>query len=151
MSGSKWTPARTDYEEVIRESFARQTLMQSLGARVTTVAPGVVHVSAPWSEAFTQQNGFWHGGVVASIADTANGYAAFTLAPPGHDVLAVEFKVNLMAPARGDSFEARGAVLRPGKTLTVCQADVFALSADGETLIATMLSTLIIRPIPPAR
>jgi uncharacterized protein (TIGR00369 family) len=84
---------------------------------------------------------------VASLADSANGYAAFTLAPPGTDVLAVEFKINLLAPARGREFLARGRVLRPGRTLTVCQAEVFAIEGAERSLIATMLSTLIIRSV----
>jgi len=96
---------------------------------------------------FGQQNGFWHAGAVASLADSANGYAALTLAPAGTDVLAVEFKINLLAPAKGDSFRAAGRVIRPGRTLTVCLAEVYGVSAGIGTLVATMLSTIIIRPV----
>ncbi len=137
--------ANPEYAEAIRESLARQAHMTTLGARMTHVAPGEVDLTAPFAPRFTQQNGFWHAGAVASLADSANGYAAFTLAPPGSDVLAVEFKVNLLAPAVGEEFVAKGRVLRPGRTLTVCQAEVLARAAGGETRIAVMLSTLIIR------
>ncbi|HEY6059316.1 MAG TPA: PaaI family thioesterase, partial [Gemmatimonadales bacterium] len=96
---------------------------------------------------FSQQNGFWHAGAMASLADSANGYAAFSLAPAGTDVLAVEFKINLLAPAEGEAFRAEGRVLRPGRTLTVCRADVFGISGGDSRLVATMLSTIIIRPL----
>lgn len=120
--------------------------MATLGATIAFIAPGEFHIALPYAAQFTQQNGFMHAGAIASVADSANGYAAFTLAPPDTDVLAVEFKINLLAPARGASFLACGRVLRPGRTLTVCQADVFAIASTERTLIATMLSTIIIRP-----
>ena len=145
-----WSPKNPAFEAVVRESFSRQALMSTLGATITHLAPGEVHLAAPYAPAFTQQNGFWHAGAIASLADSANGYAAFTLAAPGTDVLAVEFKINLLAPARGESFLAAGRVVRPGRTLTVCQADVFARTAGTETLIATMLSTVIVREGTPA-
>ena len=87
-----------------------------------------------------------HAGAIASVADSANGYAAYTLAPPDTDVLAVEFKINLLAPALGAGFLACGRVLRQGRTLTICQADVFASGVTERALIATMLSTIIVRP-----
>lgn len=121
--------------------------MTTLGARIATLAPGAIDLVASFAPQFGQQNGFWHAGAVASLADSANGYAALSLAPVDHDILAVEFKINLLAPARGDSFLARGRVLRPGRTLTVCQADVFASTGETLTAIAVMLSTLILRPI----
>jgi uncharacterized protein (TIGR00369 family) len=105
-----------------------------------------VHLAFPFAEKFCQQNGFMHAGAIASVADSANGYAAYTLAPADMDVLAVEFKINLLAPARGRGFLACGRVLRPGRTLTVCQADVFTTGPSERTLIATMLSTIIVRP-----
>ena len=142
-----WNPRNAAYADVVRDSFARQAFMATLGARLLRVAPGEVDIGAGHADALTQQNGFLHAGAVASLADSANGYAAFSLAPAGHDVLAVEFKINLLAPARGERFEARGRVLRPGRTLTVCSCDVVALDGRGEELVATMLSTLIIRPV----
>ena len=95
-----------------------------------------------------QQNGYVHAGVVAAVADSATGYAAFTLAPAGADVLSVEYKINLLAPARAPAFVARGRVVRAGRTLTVCRADVFGLEAGGpaEALVATLQSTIIVLP-----
>jgi uncharacterized protein (TIGR00369 family) len=124
--------------------------MTTLGARLTHIAPGETDLLAPFAPQFGQQNGFWHAGAIASLADSANGYAAFTLTPPGTDVLAVEFKINLLAPARGEEFLAEGRVIRPGKTLTVCLAEVFAIEGDARTPVATMLSTIIIRPAAPS-
>ena len=134
------------FEAVVRESFSRQAMMTSLGATLVLIEPGRVHVSLPRSEGFTQQNGFMHAGAIASIADSACGYAAFTLAPPDTDVLAVEFKINLLEPARASRFEARARVIRQGKTLATCLAEVYGLDAGEETLVATMMSTIIIRP-----
>lgn len=144
----QFVPRNPAFEIAVRESFARQTLMTTLGVTLDRVAPGAVDLLLPYSAAFCQQNGFMHAGAVASVADSANGYAAYSLAPPGTDVLAVEFKINLLSPAKGDSFLARGRVVRAGKTLTVCLAEVFARHGDDETPIATMLSTLMIRPVP---
>jgi uncharacterized protein (TIGR00369 family) len=139
-------PRNPDYERTVRESFARQTFMASLGAVLEEVAPGRVEISVPFAERLCQQNGFLHAGVVTSIADSACGYAALTLAPPGHDVLAVEFKISLLRPARGERFEARARVLRSGRTLTAASAEVWGLAGGSEELVASMLSTVITRP-----
>jgi uncharacterized protein (TIGR00369 family) len=136
------------YEARVRESFSRQRHMATLGAEIVFIGPGEVHLAFPFRDEFCQQNGFMHAGALASVADSANGYAAYTLAPPDTDVLAVEFKINLLAPARAPRFVACGRVLRPGRTLTVCQADVFTSGAGERALIATMLSTIIVRPKP---
>jgi uncharacterized protein (TIGR00369 family) len=141
------TPQDPAYEARVRESFSRQRHMATLGASIAFIAPGEVHLAMPFAPEFCQQNGFMHAGAIASVADSANGYAAYTLAPPDTDVLAVEFKINLLAPAQGESFLACGRVLRPGRKLTVCQADVFNTSAAERCLIATMLSTIIVRPM----
>ncbi|HEV8268394.1 MAG TPA: PaaI family thioesterase [Thermoanaerobaculia bacterium] len=142
-------PKNPRFREVVTESFSRQPLMSTLGAELVLVEPGEVHVALPYSAAFTQQNGFLHAGAVTSIADSACGYAAFTLAPPETDVLAVEFKINLMAPARAPRFLACATVLRPGRTLTVCEAKVYGILADGaRELVASMLSTIITRAHP---
>jgi uncharacterized protein (TIGR00369 family) len=135
-------------EAEVRESFDRQGFNVNLGATLTYIAPGEVHVGVSYAPHLTQQNGFLHAGVVASIADNACGYAAMSAAPTGHNPLAVEFKVNLLAPARGERFEARARVLRRGKTLSVIRADVFAIDGGKEEMIATMLETTILRPIP---
>jgi uncharacterized protein (TIGR00369 family) len=131
----------------VRDSFGRQPHMATLGARIVRLAPGEVELGFPFDDRFCQQNGFLHAGAVASVADSANGYAAFTLAPAGTDVLAVEFKINLLAPALAPEFLACGRVIRPGRTLTVCQAEVFALRPAARVLVATMLSTIIVRPV----
>jgi uncharacterized protein (TIGR00369 family) len=138
-------PANPNFEAVVRESFGRQTAMTTIGARMTKVAPGAVVIEVPYSADLTQQNGFMHGGIMTAIADSACGYAAYTLMPEGADVLAVEFKINLLAPAAGERFAAHGRVLRPGRTITVCAADVFAHDGESEKLIASMLATLIRR------
>ena len=143
--GSNWIPMDPAYEARVRESFSRQTHMATLGAAIVFIAPGEVHLALPFDPKFCQQNGFLHAGAVASVADSANGYAACTLAPSGTDVLAVEFKINLLAPAQGEGFLACGRVLRPGRTLTVCQAEVFTTGTTEQALIATMLSTIIVR------
>jgi uncharacterized protein (TIGR00369 family) len=134
------------YEARVRESFRRQSHMATLGAEIVFITPGEVHLAFPFAEEFCQQNGFMHAGAIASVADSANGYAAYTLAPPDTDVLAVEFKINLLAPARAAGFLACGRVLRQGRTLTVCQADVLTTGTGEKALIATMLSTIIVRP-----
>jgi uncharacterized protein (TIGR00369 family) len=133
-------------EARIRESFARQRHMATLGATIAHIGPGAVDLAMPYDERFCQQNGFLHAGAVASLADSANGYAALTLAPPETDVLAVEFKINLLEPAQGTGFVARAQVLRSGRTLSVCRADVVS-AGESERLIATMTSTIIIRPL----
>jgi uncharacterized protein (TIGR00369 family) len=138
-------PKDPAFEARVRESFSRQSHMATLGAEIVFIAAGEVHLAFPFAAQFCQQNGFMHAGAIASVADSANGYAAYTLAPPGTDVLAVEFKINLLAPARGAGFLACGRVLRAGRTLTVCQADVFATGAAERAHIATMLSTIIVR------
>jgi uncharacterized protein (TIGR00369 family) len=140
-------PQDPAYEARVRESFGRQGHMTTLGAAIEFLAPGEVHLSFPFAPQFCQQNGFMHAGAIASIADSANGYAALSLTPPKTDVLAVEFKINLLAPARAESFLACGRVLRAGRKLTVCQAEVFTAGPDERTLIAVMLSTIIVRPI----
>lgn len=136
-------PSNPDFENRIRESFAAQAFMRTLGAELTRIAPGEVTIGVPYSEALTQQDGFLHAGVVTSIADSACGYAAFTLMPKEALVLSVEFKVNLLSPAVGERFIARAVVLKPGRTLTVCRADVFAVKEGAEKIVMTMLATMI--------
>ena len=141
-------PQNPNYAAVIRENFGRQTLMTTMGVTIVRLAPGEVDLEMPHSAAFCQQNGYLHAGATASLADSANGYAAYTLAPAGTNVLAVEFKINLLAPGRGERYVARGRVIRSGRTLTVCHADIYAREGAEETLIATMLSTIIVTERP---
>jgi uncharacterized protein (TIGR00369 family) len=137
-------PIDPQFVACIRASFERQLMMQTIGATLETVAPGRADISLPFRADLTQQHGYLHAGVVATIADSACGYAAYTLMPADSSVLTVEYKINLLAPALGDRFVARATVLRPGRTLTVAQADVFASTGGTETRTATMLATLIV-------
>ena len=137
-------------EERVRESFARQAFMTTLGAVLTRVAPGEVEIELPYREDLTQQHGLLHAGVLATMADSACGYAAFTKMPEDHAVLSVEFKQNLLAPARGGRFRATAKVVRSGRTLTVCTAEVIAVERGEETLVAIMQATMIGLPNQPA-
>jgi uncharacterized protein (TIGR00369 family) len=130
-------------EEKVRRSFGKQGLMSTLGAEMTSVQTGAVEIRCRFDARLTQQNGFLHAGVITSILDSACGYAALSVAPVECEVLSVEFKVNLLAPAAGETFVARAAVKRAGKTLTICAADAFASNGKDEKLIATMLATMM--------
>jgi len=138
-----FAPADPGYAARVRTSFDRQQVMRTIGASLVSVAPGEVTIELPFRADLTQQHGFLHAGVVTTIADSACGYAALSLMVPAAAVLTVEYKVNLLAPARGDRVIARGRVLRPGRTITVCEADVVAVHAGGEQPVATMLATMI--------
>ena len=121
--------------------------MRLIGGELTRVEPGVVEITLPYRADLTQQDGFVHAGIVATIADSACGYAAYSLMPPESEVLAVEFKVNLLRPAKGEKFVARAEVIKPGRTLTVVRADVFATSGDEDRqLVATMQGTMMRLP-----
>jgi uncharacterized protein (TIGR00369 family) len=128
----------------IAESFQRQRLLATLGARLLRVADGQVDIELPWSEAIQQQHGFAHAGAVATIADSACGYACLTRMPEGSAVLSVEFKINLLAPAVGERFVARGRIVRVGRTVGVATAEVIACSpARPESVIALMQATMM--------
>jgi uncharacterized protein (TIGR00369 family) len=127
----------------VQASFDRQAFMRTVGARLVSIAPGQVVIEWPFSSDLTQQHGFLHAGVVAAVADSACGYAALSLMPPGAAVLSVEFKVNLMKPAAGELFRAVGRVVRAGRTLSVCAAEVQAHVAGKETIIAVMQGTMM--------
>jgi uncharacterized protein (TIGR00369 family) len=132
-----------DFEQRVRESFRRQAFMSTLGADILITERGRVEIRFPFHPSLTQQNDFVHAGAITSILDSACGYAALSVAADGHDVLSVEFKVNLLAPAVGDQFSARAQVKRAGKTLIVCAADAFASTNGEEKLVATMLATIM--------
>jgi len=117
--------------------------MRTLGARLSRIAPGEIDIALPYRDTLTQQHGFLHAGVVTAVLDSACGYAAFSLMPSGAGVLSVEFKVNLLAPAKGEVLIARARVLRAGRTISVCQADGIMRSGSHETPIATMLATIM--------
>ena len=136
-------PLNPSFEQEVRQSFAQQSIMKLIGAGLLLVEPGVVEITLPYRKDLTQQNGYLHAGVVTTIADSACGYAAFTLMPEGSEVLSVEFKVNLLRPAKGERFLARAEVIKAGKTLSVVRADVFAVSENKRTLVATMQGTMM--------
>jgi uncharacterized protein (TIGR00369 family) len=136
-------PADPQFEARVRASFARQAMMATLGASLERVAPGEVDVRLPFRAELTQQHGFLHAGAMTTVVDSACGYAALTLMPAGAAVLTVEFKVNLMAPGKGESVVARGRVLKAGRTLTTCAGDVFAIAGGEEKLVITMLATMM--------
>jgi uncharacterized protein (TIGR00369 family) len=132
-----------EFERRIRTSFARQGLNGAIRATLGRVSAGMVEIEVPFSESVSQQHGFFHGGVMGAIGDSACGYAAMTLTPPGMEVLTIEYKVNFLSPAQGDRLVARGRVTKPGRTVTVCSGDVFAVRDGREKLVATMLATIM--------
>lgn len=141
MSG--FNPRNPDWEQALRDSFARQGMMHTLGAALGAVSPGRAEIVLPFHEGLAQQHGYFHGGAIGAIADSAGGYAAFSLMDAGATVLTVEYKMNIVAPGKGERLVARGEVIRPGRTLTVTRADVFAVTGGEETLCATILQTLM--------
>jgi uncharacterized protein (TIGR00369 family) len=147
LSGSREDAAMSTDPRQVRDSLERQSFMRLLGAHAPVVEPGHVVIELPFRADLCQQNGYLHAGVVTSVADSACGYAALTLMPAGSDVLSVEFKVNLLSPARGEVFRADARVVRSGRTLTVCQAEVTAVAAGhADVSVALMQATMIARP-----
>lgn len=140
------------FEARVRDSFARQPAMRMIGAFVSAVEPGFCEVTLPYDDKLTQQHGFVHGGVTGMIADSACGYAAYSLMPADSSPLTVEYKINMLNPAHGDQLTARGRVIKSGKTLVIAQCDVFALHEGEEKLVAAMQQTLIVmRGVPDTR
>ncbi len=136
-------PQDPDFEARVRQSFAKQRVMETIGARLVRVAPGEVDIELPFREDLTQQHGFLHAGMVGTVLDSAAGYAAATLMPAAAEVLSIEFKVNLLAPARGERIIARARVVRAGRTITVCTADAFAVQDGAERHVSTMTATMM--------
>ena len=136
-------PRNPTFAEEIKQSFAKQTVMSLIGAQLTRVEPGLVEISLGYRVDLAQQHGYLHAGIITTIADSAGGFAAYSLMPPNSEVLSVEFKVNLLRPAKGETFSAVAEVVKPGKTLTVVRADVFGMEHDRRELVATMLGTMI--------
>lgn len=139
------TPIPKDpaFQARIQASFDKQGLMSTLGASILRIAPGAVDIALSANPSVSQQHGFVHAGAVAAIADTAAGYAALTLMPPGVGVLTTEFKINLVAPAAGERVVARGRVIKAGRTLTLAQTEVFSETAGEEKLVALLTATLM--------
>jgi uncharacterized protein (TIGR00369 family) len=138
-----FNPIDPDFESRVRASFARQGIMTLLGARMIKVEPGEVAIELPFRADLSQQHGFFHAGVTSTIADSAGGYAGFTLFPADASVLTVEFKINLLAPAKGDRLVATGRVIKPGRTLTICSLEVDVLDGVKATPCAYGLQTLM--------
>jgi uncharacterized protein (TIGR00369 family) len=137
------TPPDPNFARRVTDSFARQGAMAHLGAVLSSVEAGRVDISLPYREELSQQHGFFHGGIVATIGDSAGGYAAYSMMPADASILTVEYKINLVAPAKGDKLVARGRVVKTGRTLCVCAVEVFAVQMGRETLCAVMQQTLI--------
>jgi uncharacterized protein (TIGR00369 family) len=138
-----FTPVDHAFEQRVRASFARQRVMATIGAEMTSVAPGEVVIELPFRDDLTQQHGYLHAAIVTAIVDSACGYAAYTLMPANVDVLTVEYKVNFLAPAAGRRFVAYGRVTKPGRTLTVTAGDAIAETEAGSKPVATMLATMM--------
>jgi uncharacterized protein (TIGR00369 family) len=143
MEEKRFSAADSEFESRVRESFARQGLMKHLGAEIVELTAGRVVIRVPFREELTQQHNYFHAGVSGAIADSACGYAAYSLMPADSSVLTVEYKLNLLAPADGDRLTARARVLRSGKTLKICAADVYAEKKGDEVHCATMLATIM--------
>ena len=138
------TPSDPDFEQRVRNSFARQDFMTTLGAELARLEPGIVDIVMARSPGLLQQHGFVHAGATMTIMDSAAGYAAFSLFAAGHGVLTTECKVNLLRPADGVQIRAEGRVIKPGKTLTVCRTDAYAVDENGgERHISTGLFTMM--------
>jgi uncharacterized protein (TIGR00369 family) len=131
------------FSDEITQSFAKQTIMGLIGAELARVEPGLIEITLPYRGDLAQQHGYLHAGIVTTIADSACGYAAYSLMPPNSEVLSVEFKVNLLRPAKGETFSAVAEVVKAGRTLTVVRADVFGSEGGQRELVATMLGTMI--------
>ena len=138
-----FAPADEAFAARVADSFARQSIMELIGAELAAVEAGRVTIDLPFRADLCQQHGFFHAGITTTIADSAGGYAAYSLFPPEASVLTTEFKINLLAPAAGERLRAVGNVVKPGRTLTICDVEVFALTDGTETLCAKMLQSLI--------
>jgi uncharacterized protein (TIGR00369 family) len=141
-----FVPADPRYRERMKASFARQGFLKHLGVSMTDLQPGKCRMEAVFAEELSQQHGYFHGGAVATLADVACGYAAYSLAETDASMVTVEFKVNFLAPAMGERIVARGQVIKAGKTLTVCRCDVACVKGEAEIPCAAALATFIALP-----
>jgi uncharacterized protein (TIGR00369 family) len=139
---SDFEPKNQDFRRAVKDSFERQGLMHALGIGLLQIESGRVELEVPFSERVAQQHGYFHGALVGAVMDSAGGYAGLTLMPPGSEVLTTEYKVNFVAPARGEVLIARGEVVKPGRTLTVTQVQAFGVDAGARRLVAVMLQSL---------
>lgn len=139
----KYKPHDKNYEEKVKKSFDKQNAMKSLGITLEEIKPGCVELKMPFKKEFTQQHGFVHAGIISTVLDSACGYAAFSLMPKEASVLSVEFKTNLLRPAHGEYFLVTGKVLKAGKSITVCQAEAYAIGKASKKLVAQMTGTMM--------
>ena len=141
-SRNEFVPRDPDYAARVRSSFDRQGAMRLIGARLAEIGPGYCAIELPYRPDLTQQHGYVHAGIVSAIADSAGGYAGFTLFPSDASVLTVEYKLNLIAPAAGERLVAEAYVVKPGRTLAITRGEVYAEAAGKRTLCAIMQQTL---------
>jgi len=134
----KFEPKDSAFLERVKSSFDRQQCMVTLGIKISRIEPGMIELTMPYAEPYTQQHGFVHAGIVSTAMDSACGYAAFSLMPADAAVLTVEYKINFLAPAKGEEFIFRAEVIKPGRTLTRCDAQAHAITGGSKKLIATM-------------
>jgi uncharacterized protein (TIGR00369 family) len=140
----QFTPLDPGYAARVRGSFDRQAAMRTIGATLSRLEPGYAEIRLPYREDLTQQHGFIHGGITGMIADSACGYAGYSIMPADASVLTVEYKINMLAPGAGELLIAHGRVLKPGRSLVITQCDVFAVKDNEEKLCAVMLQTLMV-------
>ena len=139
----QFVPKDALFKEKVSESFARQAVMNTIGASIVLIEPGLVEIEFRHDPKLTQQHGFIHAGIVTTVVDSACGYAALSLMPEDSGVLTIEFKTNLLSPAKGEKYLAVGSVKKPGRTITVCDGEVFSFNGDKKKLVATMTCTLM--------
>ena len=140
---AQFEPSHAGYKERVIESFNRQEVMKTVNASILSIRPGEIELEFPYQSNLTQQHGFIHAGIVSTVLDSACGYAAFSLMPENAGVLTIEFKLNMLSPAKGERFRAVGKVKKPGRIIIVTQGDLFAYAEGGEKLVATMVGTIM--------
>ena len=140
---SKFQPKDPNYADKVKNSFSNQSVMETIGASIEAIGAGEVEIEFPYQSSLTQQNGFIHAGIVSTVLDSACGYAAFSLMPEDASVLTIEFKVNLLSPAKGERFRGYGKVKKAGRVISVAEAELYAFSDQGRKLVATMVGTLM--------
>jgi len=145
----RFEPQDPEFAARVRASFSRQRAMALIGATLAAVEPGFCEIALPWREDLTQQKGYVHGGIIGMIADSACGYAAYTLMPASASLVTVEYKINLIAPARAGLLVARGEVVKPGRTLTITSGEVYVRHDRRSVLVAAMQQTLMMLPDTP--
>jgi uncharacterized protein (TIGR00369 family) len=139
----QFKPSYINYEKKVRESFEHQAFMEFIGAKLIDIKPGYCEIHLPYKKELSQQHGFFHAGIIGTIADNTGGYAAYSLMSVDTSILSVEYKLNFVSPGDGELLIGRGKVIKPGRTLTVCRSDIFVVKKENEKLCATCLMTLM--------